>query len=85
MGNCLVTKLKEVVNNDNLPYLGYITTEVKESDTANESSLFFLIKKTPLIKEENINTILINSKFFFDHCKNSIYWCIFMFFRKDHF
>ena len=36
MGNCLVTKLKGVVNNDSLPLLGQLTLEVLET-SANKS------------------------------------------------
>lgn len=41
MGNCLVTKLKEVVNNDNLPFFDTIVFDIKYMENATEYNLSF--------------------------------------------
>ena len=47
--NCLVTKLKSIVNNDNLEFLGKIRL-LTESSESSDSFIYFTVTKNVIIK-----------------------------------
>lgn len=66
MGNCLVTKLKSVVNNDNLPILGKIVIKSLGDSTFDSrlpnTSLLEFRGSTYEVSEDR-KTIIVNSKY----------------------